>query len=296
MLEKALEETDPVTTDVIVMTAKVSPPGDASTVQPELDDYDQHLMTAVVQRAEKAGKEVKPLIVPTNNPLYAIIRAAKDLSAQELVIGASNKYTAEEQLDQIAFYWLNLHDGEPAPLTVRLLGRDRDVHLDLAGGNRIPKISERRARSVADLRAAGVGVDRVLLVHDNTPDSRDLFEALLTMLDRQVALELAELKNPEGNGTLGQDVERAHLLNRQVDVHPLADANVTGELIRIVREGKFDLLVVNATQDGDGAGVKRIDLNFLVRHAPCRVFLSAPSAIPLEPEEDSPSPGSPPKT
>ena len=49
------------------------------------------------------------------------------------------------------------------PLTVRILSRERDVYLDIAGGNRIPKISERSARSVAELRAAGVGVDRVLI-------------------------------------------------------------------------------------------------------------------------------------
>ena len=54
----------------------------------DLDTYDQQLMTAVVQRAERAGKEVKPLIIPTNNPLYAIIRTAKDLGVQELVMGA----------------------------------------------------------------------------------------------------------------------------------------------------------------------------------------------------------------
>src|SRR5439155_24053991 len=109
--------------------------------------------------AEKAGKKVKPLIVPTNNPLFAVINTAKDLDAQEVVMGASNKYTADEQLDQIAFYWINRCGGQAAPLTVRLLGRDRDVHFDLGGGNRIPKISERQARSVAELRAAGVGVD-----------------------------------------------------------------------------------------------------------------------------------------
>ena len=33
----------------------------------------------------KAGKEVKPLIVPTNNPLYAVIRTAKEINAQEMV-------------------------------------------------------------------------------------------------------------------------------------------------------------------------------------------------------------------
>ena len=31
-----------------------------------LDIYDQELLTAVVQRAETTGKEVKPLIVPTD--------------------------------------------------------------------------------------------------------------------------------------------------------------------------------------------------------------------------------------
>src|SRR5262249_8630006 len=176
MLEKALDETDPLTTGVVVMTAKVTPPG-GELLPHELDSYDQQLMTAVGQRAEKAGKEVKPPTVPPKNPLFAGIPTAKDLQAQELIMGASNKYTADEQLEQIAFYWISMHDGQPAPLTVRILGRDRDVYLDLGGGNRIPKISERRARSVAELRAAGVGVNRVLLAHDGSPGNSDLFQA-----------------------------------------------------------------------------------------------------------------------
>src|SRR5262249_58315257 len=126
----------------------------------------------------------------TNNPLHAVLNTAKDLQAHELIVGASNKYTADEQMEQIAFYWISLHGGNPAPLTVRILSRDRDMYLDLAGGNRIPKISERKARSVAELRAAGVGVDRVLLAHDRRPANNDLFQAVLTMLDPQVALGL----------------------------------------------------------------------------------------------------------
>ena len=167
MLEKALAETDPDTTSLVVMTAKVSPLG-SEVVNSDLDAYDQQLMTAVVDRAEKAGKEVKPLIVPTNNPLHAILTTARDLQAHELVLGASNKYTADEQLEQLAFYWINLHGGSPVPLTIRMLTRERDMSMDLGGGNRIPKISERKARTVAELRAAGVGVSRVLLVHDGT--------------------------------------------------------------------------------------------------------------------------------
>src|SRR5206468_2547701 len=152
-LQVALAETDPETTSVVVMTAKVLPQG--SDMQPsnlEFDRYDQQLMTAVVQYAERAGKQVKPLIVPTNNPLYALMKTAKQLQAHELVLGASNKYTADEQMDLLALYWFDLHGGKPAPITIRILSRDRDIHLDLAGGSRVPKISERQARSVGELR------------------------------------------------------------------------------------------------------------------------------------------------
>ena len=123
MLEKALAETDPDTTDLVVMTARLTGGDAALALDADLTGYDQQLMTVVVQKAELAGKQVKPLIVPTNNPLYAILRAATELRAQEVVLGASNKYTAEEQLDLVSLYWLSLHGGEPAPLTVRIVSR-----------------------------------------------------------------------------------------------------------------------------------------------------------------------------
>ena len=77
MLEKTLSETDPETTDVVVMTAKLVQPGNMTVNQHDFDHYDQQLMTAVVNRAETIGKEVKPLIMPTNNPLFAIVNTAK---------------------------------------------------------------------------------------------------------------------------------------------------------------------------------------------------------------------------
>src|SRR5207302_6606284 len=157
------------------------------------------------------------VIVPTNNPLHAVLKTAKDLQVQELVMGASNIYSADEQLDQISLYWINLNDGQAAPLSVRLLGRDRDVHFDLGGGNRIPKIGERRARSVAELRAAGVGVDRVLLVSQENPDSIDLFEGVLTMLDPDVLLGLALLPSAQAHMNDGLDIlHRAEQRSRQL--------------------------------------------------------------------------------
>src|SRR5262249_22748439 len=156
-------------------------------------------------------------------PLHAILQTAKDLRAHEVILGASNIYTVEEQLDQIDFYWINLHGGQTPPLTVRLLTRDRDIYHDLAGGNRIPKISERRARSVAELRAAGIGVDKVLLLHDGTSEQGDLCRDVLTMLDSHVRLGLVPLgasgsEPGNGAGLISQEVERAKQLGRPVEV------------------------------------------------------------------------------
>jgi amino acid transporter/nucleotide-binding universal stress UspA family protein len=288
MLEKALAETDPETTDVVVMTAKTAPAGDSAQNGPELDNYDQHLMTAVVDRAEKAGKQVKPLIVPTNNPLFAVIRTARDLGAQELVMGASNKYTADEQLEQIGFYWLSMQEGEPRPLTVRILGQGRDVYLDLNGGSRIPKISERKARSVAELRSAGVGVDRVLLIHEGDPASRDLYQAVLTMMDPQVPLTLVPV-NPNGQdlapdwGKLQSEREQAKQLGREIQVQPLP-GDFGQDVVRLAKEGQYDLIIVPLPAELPAAPNLPLHpgVNYILHHAHCRVFLAAAPTVPQE--------------
>jgi nucleotide-binding universal stress UspA family protein len=288
MLEKALAETDPATTSVVVMTAKLVPTGEAAPERLELDTYDQQLMTAVVQKAEQAGKEVKPLIIPTNNPLHTVLKNARDLKVNELITGASNKYTADEQLEQIAFLWISLHDGDPAPLTVRILSRDRDMYLDLAGGSRIPKISERRAKSVAELRAAGVGADRVLLLHDGSRAASDLFQTVLTILDPQVALGLLpvfaeETTGPNGAGLLQQDEERARGLGRQLEVYP-AKGTGAADVVRLAREREYDLIILGLPPETTAAAGPLLDkmTEQVVRNAHCRVFLAVVPAIPQE--------------
>jgi len=295
MLEKALAETDPETTSMVVMTAKVTPTGDESALTPDLDAYDQTLMTAVVDRAEKAGKEVKPLIVPTNQPLYAVLKTAKALQVHEVILGASNKFTADEQLEQIAFIWINLHDGHPAPLTVRILSRDRDMYLDLAGGNRIPKISERRARSVAELRAAGVGVDRVLLTHDGTTANSDLFQAVLTMLDPAVRLAIVPLTPPgpapvNGNGVLHHDEERARQLDRDLTILHLKIGDGP-EIVQRAREEQYDLIILQLQSESPSNPLGELDARakYILQYAHCRVFLSSTPAIPQEVVDTTPS-------
>jgi amino acid transporter/nucleotide-binding universal stress UspA family protein len=297
MLDKALAETDPETTGVVVMTAKVMPAGENHPERLHLDAFDRELMTAVVQHAERAGKQVKPLVVPTNNPLHAVLQTARDLQAHEVVMGASNKYTADEQLEQIAFYWISLHHGSPPPLTVRVMSADRDMALDLGGGNRIPKISERRARSVAELRAAGVGVDRVLLLHDGTPEGSDLFQAVLTLLDPQVALGVLPVvasggETVNGHSLVKQDRERAEQLGRPM--HLLAGETLTGEeVVRLAREGQYDLVIIGLPAEPPAGQASRLDERgrYVMDHAHCRVFLAASPGIPQEVIDTRPAPG-----
>jgi amino acid transporter len=295
MLERALAETDPETTAMVVMTAKLLPKDESLGDNGELDTYDQHLMTAVVNLAETAGKEVKPLIVPTNNPLHAVLSTARDLQAHELVMGASNKYTADEQLGQIALYWISMHGGNPPPLTVRIMSRDLDIYQDLGGGNRIPKISERRARSVAELRAAGVGVDRVLLLHDGSTGNSDLFSAVLTMLDPLVVLALlpvvpAGKETHNGHGVLQQDEERAEQLGRPLQIFKM-DKIDGPEIVHKARQEQIDLIILPIPPEEPTNPLGQLDERslYIVAHAHCRVMLATTPVIPDEVVDQRPS-------
>jgi amino acid transporter len=289
MLEKALADTDPQTTDVVVMTAKMEAPGGSTAAaEIDLDTYDRQLMTAVVDRAERLGKRVIPLIVPTNNPLNAVLITAKDIGAQEVMLGASNKYTAEEQLDQIALYWINLNEGDPHGLTVHIVSADRDVSFDLEGGNRIPRAAERQARSVADLRAAGIGVRRVLLTHDGTLASHDVFEWLLTMLASDVDLDLVAVSpmigHPaSGHAPLDRDQQHALQLGRKLNIldkHPQTGPDI----VRMAREGNYNVIVLPWSEEArtNSMPIESDWAYFVLQNAPCSVFLASHPVVPKE--------------
>src|SRR5260370_42690713 len=156
-----------------------------------------------------------------------------------------------------------------------MVSRDGDAHLDLGGGSRIPKISERQARSVAELRAAGVGVSRVQLFHDGSPDCSDLFHAVLTALDPQVTLDFAQpdVSSQSGVQMLEHDLERARQLGREIGVQPLP-ADWGQAVVQLAKENGYGLVVIYET-DAEQA-------KYVRRHAPCPVFMATLPAIPTE--------------
>ncbi len=297
MLEKCLSETDPDTTDVVVMTSTLIPPASADFT-PAITDEDRALLTAVVNLAEHAGKPVKPLIVPTNEPFYALTRTARTIGAEELIMGLSNKFDPDIQLDQVALYWLNVCEAEPAPLTIRVLGKDRDVRLDIAGGSRIPKYAGRApetAQILGELRASWHGVEKLLLAYDGSPLSVDFLDTVLSFLDPAIAvtlIDIAETRSGPSTATLApaeaaareviqRGVERARELGREVD--SLVIQGDPGPLIvRTALEGHYDAIFLSLRGDyrARDTVVTASTTRYVLEHAPCRVILGfAPKTI-----------------
>jgi hypothetical protein len=130
VLQTVVEETDTRQRDIVVVTCKVLPPLTPGVSPEELsiNQNDREVLTRVVNLAESAGKTVRPLVIPTNNPLFAIASAARSLRACEVVLGASAKSSVEVQLEQFALAWgMASANGPPQALKIRVIGSDRDV-------------------------------------------------------------------------------------------------------------------------------------------------------------------------
>ncbi len=302
MLERCLAETDPETTEVVVMTASVLPPGSADFM-PTISTNDRQLLTAVVNLAEHQGKPVKPLIVPTNEPFFAMTRTAKTIGAQELIMGPSNKYRPEDQLDQVALYWLNVCGPQPDPLTIRVLGKDRDARLDIAGGSQIPKtgggaITAETALLLAELRRSWHGIERLLLAYDGSPLSADFLDTVVSFLDPAIEVTLIDVAendpaegvdpSQEARETVERAVERIQALGRKADSR-VARGAAGPEIVKAAIEGKFDAIFMSLRglyRRGDTTQFAS-NTRYVLEHAPCRVILGfAPKSIPAPPAEN----------
>ncbi len=298
MLEKCLAETDPETTDVIVMTANLVPRASADLV-PSITEEDRALLTAVVNMAETAGKPVKPLIMPTNEPIYALTRTARDLGVQELILGLSNKHSPDDQLDQVALYWLNVCEAKPLPLTIRVMGQGRDVRLDVGGGSQIPHASDRgglSAKTLADLRGSWRGVSKLLLAYDGSALGADFLDTVLSFLHPAVAVTLIDVAEDvptdAAREVIRRGVERAGELGRSVE-SIVVPGDPGPAIVKAAQDGKFDAIFLSLRGE-----YRRHDTTMVApttRHvlqfAPCRVILGFPpkSILPQAPTAPAPA-------
>jgi len=131
-LERVLTEADPDTTDVIALTSKVAKglqlEGDFEKPYPQ----EEEIFTRVISVAEKVGHPVILLSVPTNDAYYVMARVAFDLKAQQLVLGKSQRFSPEVQMEEIAVAWGSVTPAdEMRPLRIRILWDGREYKEDL---------------------------------------------------------------------------------------------------------------------------------------------------------------------
>jgi hypothetical protein len=125
-LQKIIAETDTETTDIIVFIARLFKDKLNTMVNSRLEQDETELFSAVVNIAEKIGKPLIPLVVPTNNAFFSIVSVANSLNVREVVIGLSAKYRPDIQLQQIALLWGTVQSDENKHLTIRIITDSRE--------------------------------------------------------------------------------------------------------------------------------------------------------------------------
>jgi len=125
-LQKIIMETDTEKTDIIVFIARVFKDKLNTMVNSRLEHDETELFSAVVNIAEKIGKPLIPLVVPTNNAFFSIVSVANSLNVREVVIGLSAKYRPDIQLQQIALLWGTVQSDENKHLTIRIITDSRE--------------------------------------------------------------------------------------------------------------------------------------------------------------------------
>ena len=132
---RALEDIDAETTDLVVMTMRVMKGPDAGYRDIDKDmlftEYEQRLFTRVLSLAEKVGKPVDLMVVPSTNVFDATAQTIVQLGAGEIVMGRSATLTPDQHLRLMAQAWERLPNRPNRPIHVRILGPNESHDFEL---------------------------------------------------------------------------------------------------------------------------------------------------------------------
>jgi amino acid transporter len=124
-VKKALELTHTGKRDLVVMTVQVMKGPDAGHEnigeQHLFTNYEQLLFSRVIALAEKAGKHVDLLVVPSSNFFEAIAHTAAQLDASEIIAGRSSVMSPAEQAKRLGEAWEALPHKPKRQLCFRIV-------------------------------------------------------------------------------------------------------------------------------------------------------------------------------
>ena len=130
-LDRALKEAEDHDFDVVVPTVKVERGLAANGDHPVFTTEEQNIFSAVVNLAEAHGKTVIPLVITSNDALFAIARTAQELGAREVVFGRSAKFPPDFQAESFALRWGHVEPDGNREVLVRVVSATEDLRFEI---------------------------------------------------------------------------------------------------------------------------------------------------------------------
>jgi amino acid transporter len=144
-LRKALELTHTGKKDLVAMTVHLMRGPDTGykgIAENQLfTTYEQHLFSKVVALAEKAGKSVHLLVVPSSDVFQAIAHTAAQLDSSNIIAGRSSVMTPEEQAKRLGSAWESLPHKPRQQVRFRVIGPGDEIG-DFYLGAHAPELSD----------------------------------------------------------------------------------------------------------------------------------------------------------
>lgn len=151
-LKRALETTETETRDIVVMTSRRNRGPDVGErdllTEHLFTEYEQYLFSQVVAMAEKEGKPVKLMVVPSNDIFESIIQAANNLQCSEIMMGASERMSPEMQSKMLGNAWQRLPNSPK--ITVAIVNSEgHEWRFEL--GPHAPRFRQKDINQIHDL-------------------------------------------------------------------------------------------------------------------------------------------------
>lgn len=144
-VRKALELTHTGKRDLVVMTVQVMQGPDTGYEnigeQHLFTNYEQLLFSKVIALAEKAGKHVDLLVVPSSNVFAAIAHTAAQLDCSEIIAGRSSVMSPEEQAKRLGEAWEAVPHKPKHQVTFRIVEPYGET-LDFFLGAHAPRLAD----------------------------------------------------------------------------------------------------------------------------------------------------------
>ena len=153
-LRKALEITHTGKNDLVVMTVHLMRGPDTGYEDIAEDRlfsrYEQYLFSKVVALAEKAGKTVHLLVVPSSDIFQAIVLTTAQLESSDIIAGRSSWMAPEQQAKLLGDAWEHLPNKPQRQVRFRVIGPDDEMR-DFYLGAHAPDLSEEEIQLIHKL-------------------------------------------------------------------------------------------------------------------------------------------------